>query len=199
MTKLSLLVTSIFIFLAITMWYLANASFEEYIQERISKIGYEATELNVKVGSVRQLNNELIIDNIAFYNNNALPTLALSNIQLSINKDSLKEETIIIDTLVIERVIEHYKDEIQKKDLFNKLQKYNTNHLSIKKDNPQSMFVMKNLIIKSNNNIVMTNQERETTPQVIESAQNIILTPSIMQIPKNAETLFVEILALLIK
>lgn len=197
MTKLSFLVTSTFIFLAVAMWYLANASFEEYVQERISKIGHEATGLNVKVGKVRQLNNELVIENITFYNNEVTPTLVLSNIQLSINEESVKEDAMIINSLIIEHVIKHYENESKKTTLFNHLQAYKTDHLLLEKESIQSMFLLKSILINTSNHINMNTQDKAKSMD--KKGEEIALSSSIMNTPKGADALFVEVLARLIK
>lgn len=176
MTKLSFLVTSIFIFLAAVMWYLANASYEEHIHNKVKILSQDATHFQVELGAIKQENNKIDIQSISFLNKNnsdSVTNLFLTNIQVVIGQESVKKKTkkniIIIEQLTIETIQTNFYSFTDKEALINQLTSslalLPTVEETLKINKKTPLVILKQLMINNKSVDIFVNNEVEKTEQ----------------------------------
>lgn len=186
MNKLSALVISVFLLLAVAMWYLANASFEQYLKNEISSTGKAATGFEVTSENILHSGSDLYIGTITISDNTKV-LVKLSAIEFKVDKKSFKEDVLIIDELSIGDLNVENLDPQTSQSLLHNLSTYLSNNVINTADN-ESQTTRHNLPIIAIKQVNVVKEQQK---------QAIMLNSSIMEKGIEARHLFVEIVKLL--
>lgn len=187
MNKLSALVISIFLLLAVAMWYLANASFEQYLTHEISVTGKAATGFEVSSENIAHSGDDLIIASITL-SDKQKRIIKLTDLHFKVDKKSYKEDVLVIEELTIAQLDMVNVDKHTKAALLANLLAYLTE--------------LQNKAAASNTQASAHKLPIIAVKQVYigktEQKQAIVLNSAIMEKGIEARALFVEIVKLLI-
>lgn len=115
MNKLAPIVFILLLSCGVALWFLASDSLNFHIKSQIQKLGSKLSEKQVSVDNVtiRSYQSSGIISNFiitssASTNISKIPLLSIDSIDLVINRESLQEEIIVIDSLIISGLTASY-------------------------------------------------------------------------------------------
>jgi hypothetical protein len=160
----------------IALWFLASDSLNVHIKSQLQTIGAKLSQQKVTVENVtlRSYQGSGTITNITINKSNATglvstesPTLSIDSIDLAINRESLKEEVIIIDSLTIHGLIASYTDI----DKGTSLEQLLTN---VQKNLPE-------VASKHQANIDKLNKQKQTIKLSNLKIVKVIIKPSVLQ------------------
>jgi len=185
--KLSALVISVFLLLAVAMWYLANASFEQYLINEIAVTGKAATGFDVTSENIAHIGDELIISSLTI-SDHKKAMVKLSDIHFKVDKKSYKEDVLVIEDLTIGQMNTVNLDKQTKHILLANVSSYLAEmQVKASANNTQNAEHKLPIIAVQQVNIGNTQQK-----------QAIVLNSAIMEKGIEARALFVEIIKLLI-
>ncbi|WP_448245956.1 hypothetical protein [Thalassotalea agariperforans] len=187
MNKLSALVISVFLLLAVAMWYLANASFEQYLTHEISVTGKAATGFEVTSENIAHSGDDLIIASVTL-SDKQKRIIKLTDLHFKVDKKSYKEDVLVIEELTIAKLDMVNVDKHTKATLLANLLTYLTElqNNATEKNAQASTHKLPVMAIKQ---VYVGNPQQK---------QAIVLNSAIMEKGIEARALFVEIVKLLI-
>ena len=159
------------------LWFLASDSLNFHIKNQLTNIGSELTQQNVTVDDVtiRSYQGSGTITNLVIKNQSSngilnikYPALSFSSIDLFINRDSLKDEVIIIESITFHglNALIHYKE------MDSNLEKLLTR-------------VHKNArLFKAKENSIEQNKQPISTPRLL-TVSKVIIKPGILEITSD--------------
>lgn len=164
----------------IALWFLASDSLNVHIKSQFQTLASKLSEQNVTVGNVtiRSYQGTGTITNVVINKLNSdshvstnSPTLSIDSIELAIDRESLKEEIIIIDSITISGLIASFSDTKSGTSLDQLL-------ANVQKNLP--------LLASINNvNIEKTNKQKQKIALPHIKVTKVIIKPSVLQYISN--------------
>jgi hypothetical protein len=162
----------------IALWFLASDSLNVHIKNQLQTIAAKLSQQKVTVENVtiRSYQGSGTITNIIINKPSPtgieltkIPTLSIDSIDLAINRESLQEDIIIIDTLTIHGLIASYTD--------------TDNGTSLEK---LAASVQKNLPhVTSTHHVDIDNTQKQKIERPNLQIVNVIIKPSVLQYISN--------------